>query len=275
MVAAGPPADLIRGFATPYPYAVICDMLGVPMCDLDGLLPWVSAMMSAGAFSADEVAAAHQGMHQYFSDAIEQRRADGLRGHDLLTALLSAPAGSRLSDEEIAVFGLGLMMAGGETTSNFLACCIVELLQQPALMATLTHDPGLIPSAVDEFLRWIWFGGTGGQPHVVLADVRLGTVALGRGQVVIPLVEAANRDPSAFPDVDEFKPDRSPNPHVGLGHGRHLCLGAAHARVELEIALAALLRRFDGLSLATDELKWRDKMFMRGVWELPVSWRTR
>jgi cytochrome P450 len=272
MEADGPPADLLARFATPFPYAVICDMLGVPAADLGLLLPWVSAMMSAGHHPAGEVKAAHEGMRGYFAGKVAARRA--LPGADLLTSLLD---GCGLSQDEIVVFGFGLLMAGGETTSNLLAACVLELLSRPALAGRLRADPSLIPSAVEEFLRWAWFAGTGGRPHVVLAEVELAGTPLSRGDVVVPLTDAANRDPAAFTRVDEFDPSRSPNPHLAFGHGRHMCLGASHARAELQVALAALLRRFDVLEPAVDpaRLAWRDHMFVRGVWQLPVTWKSK
>ncbi|WP_433478605.1 cytochrome P450 [Spirillospora sp. CA-142024] len=269
MEADGPPADVIARFATPFPYAVICDMLGVPAGDLGRLLPWVGAMMSAGHHPAAEVKAAHEGMHGYFAGKVAARRA--LPGADLLSALLD---GSGLAEEEIIVFGAGLLMAGGETTSNLLAACVLELVSRPGLAARLRADPSLVPSAVEEFLRWVWFAGTGGRPHVVLADAELAGASLSRGDVVIPLTDAANRDPTTFPQADEFDPARSPNPHLGFGHGRHMCLGAPHARAELQIAITALLHRFGDLSLAVDpaQLAWRERMFIRGLWRLPVTW---
>ncbi|TDC75536.1 cytochrome P450 [Actinomadura sp. 7K507] len=269
MESAGPPADLIARFATPFPYAVICDVLGVPSGDLGLLLPWVSAMMSAGRYPAGEVEAAREGMHAYFADRLAERRARP--GTDLLTGLVTS---SGLSDDEIIVFGYGLLTAGGETTSNLLAASVLELVSRPGFAARLRADPSLIPAAVEECLRWVWFAGTGGRPHVLLADVELAGTTLARGEVVIPLTDAANRDPAAFPGADEFDPGRSPNPHAGFGHGRHMCLGAAHARAELQIAIAALLRRFGDLAPAAgpDGLEWRDRMFVRGVWRLPVTW---
>ncbi|SPT63572.1 cytochrome P450 [Actinomadura madurae] len=272
MEADGPPADLIARFATPFPYAVICDVLSVPTADLGLLLPWVSAMMSAGHHTGGEVRAAHEGMRGYFAGKVAARRA--LPGDDLLTALVD---GWALSQDEIVVFGYGLLMAGGETTSNFLAACVLDLITRPGLAARLRADPSLIPAAVEEYLRWVWFAGTGGHPHVLLAGAELAGTPLARGDVVVPLTDAANRDPAAFPGVDAFDPGRSPNPHLGFGHGRHRCLGAPHARAELQIAVAALLRRFDDLALAVDpaRLAWRDHMFVRGVWHLPVTWSRR
>ncbi|MER5866257.1 cytochrome P450 [Kitasatospora sp. NPDC002040] len=275
----GQPADLIAEFTTPFPYRVICDLLGVPVADLDGLLPRVTVMMSAGRFAADEVEAAHEAMYAYFFEQVAQRRRaieTGAPGDDLLTSLLTAPEEGRLSDEEIVVFGFGLLMAGGETTASHLAMCVLQVLRTPGLADSLRRDPSRIPTVVEELLRWVWFAGTGGQPHVTLEPVELAGTVIEAGQVVIPLTDAANRDEHAFTDPDEFRPDRTPNPHLGFGHGRHLCLGVAHARVELQEGLAAILRRLDRLEIAVDEteLDWRTRMFMRGVWTLPVRWRT-
>ena len=271
---AGPPAELIADFGIPFAYGVICDMLGVPIEDVDRMLPWVSALMSAGRASAAASAAAQQDMHAYFDDQVATRRhaiADGHPADDLLTELLRA---GELADEEIIIFGSGLLMAGGETTSNFLTSCAQQILSQPGLAESLSADPKGIPAAVDECLRWIWFMGTGGHPHVATEDLELAGTRIARGQVVVPLTDAANRDSDAFTDADEFHPARATNPHVAFGYGRHMCLGAPHARVETEIAIAALLRRLNGLRIAVepDDLSWRDGMFIRGVWSLPITW---
>ncbi|WP_433553443.1 cytochrome P450 [Micromonospora zamorensis] len=280
--AADVPVDLVAEFTTPLAYRVTCDLLGIPFGDLDRLLPLVTIMMSAGRFPPDEVAAAQQTMYGYVRDRLAERRpvfatAVAADGADLLTALLAARSQDRLSTEEITVFASGLLMAGGETTASHLAMCILALLRRPELTAALRREPSLIPAAVEELLRWVWFVGTGGQPHVVMQDVELAGRVLAAGQVVIPLTDAGNRDRYAFPDTDQFRPDRAPNAHLGFGHGRHLCLGASHARVELQEGLAAVLRRLHGLELAVPEsaLQWRDQMFIRGVWALPVRWSGR
>jgi cytochrome P450 len=107
-----------------------------------------------------------------------------------------------------------------------------------------------------------------------MEDLELAGSRLPRGQVVVPLTDAANRDPAAFADADEFCPARGANPHLGFGYGRHMCLGAAHARAEAEICIRALLRRLNGLRIAVEpeQLAWRDGMFIRGVWSLPITW---
>jgi cytochrome P450 len=278
--AAGRPVDLIAEFTTPFPYRVICGMLGVPHADLARLLPSVAPMMSfGGRFPAEEVSAGHAVMYDYFFKQLALRRAAieaGTPGEDILTSLLTAPPESRLTDEEIVVLGFGLLMAGGDTTASHLAMGVLQVLRTPGLADSLRRDPSAIPAAVEELLRWVWFAGTGGQPHVTLREVELAGTVLAPGQVVIPLTDAGNRDRHVFTDADEFRADRTPNPHLGFGHGRHLCLGAPHARVELQEGLAAVLRRLDRLELALDEqeLDWRGQMFLRGVWKLPMRWRT-
>jgi cytochrome P450 len=271
---AGPGVDVIAGFTMPFSYGLICDMLGVPVEDVDRLLPWVSAMSSSGWYPADEVAAAHESLYQYFGGHLADRRRAieaGTPGSDIFTALLVA---GELSEEEITYLGFAVLTAGTESTTSFIASCILEILSRPGLAGRLRSDPSLIPATVDECLRWVWLGGVGGRAHVVMEEVELAGTRLSPGQVVIPFVVAANRDLEVFEDADEFCPERAPNPHMGFGHGRHMCLGAPHARLEAEVGVAALLRRLPNLAVAVspEEFAWRDKMFIRGVWSLPITW---
>ncbi|MEV8515166.1 cytochrome P450 [Dactylosporangium sp. NPDC051484] len=258
--------DLVAAYLRPLPYLVVARIIGVPDGDVEQLCAWTDAMMSAGHFPAEEVTAATTAMHAYFRDRLGT--GDGLLG--------TLPAAQDpLSDQEIVVMASGLVMAGGDATASHLSSCVYHLLHDDELRRTLVARPDLIPAAVEELLRWVWFAGTGGQPHVLLADAELAGVPLKAGQVVIPLVDAANRDPAVFTDPDTFSLDRPANPHLGFGHGRHMCLGAPHARVELRTAIGALLRRFPDLAPAPDldGPAWRDRMFLRGLWRLPVYLR--
>jgi cytochrome P450 len=268
LVKAGPPAELVEAYTAPLAFRVICRIVGVPETDIALFRPWATVLMSAGRFGPEEVASAGQRMQTYVGDLVR-----GWTGgtDNLLTALLNAP--EPLSEKEIVHMVVGLILAGGDTTANHAAMCALHLLRDNDLANRLRERPDEIPAAVEELLRWVWFLPTGGQPHVVLEDVELSGVALRRGDVTVPLTDAANRDPAAIPEADRFDPCRTSNLHLGFGYGRHLCLGAPHARVELQVALGALLRRLPELRLAERPgARWRDGMFLRGLWSLPVTW---
>ncbi|GAB3853899.1 cytochrome P450 [Dactylosporangium cerinum] len=259
-VAAKPgPVDLVATYLRPLPYLVVGRILGTPDGDVDQLAAWTDVMMSAGRCEPDEVTAATAAMHGYFRDRL---------GTGFLATLAAT-----LSEQETVVMAAGLVMAGGDATASHLSSCVHHLLHDDELRRTLIARPDLIPAAVEELLRWVWFAGTGGQPHVLLADAELAGVPLPAGQVVIPLTDAANRDPAVFADPAGFRLDRPANPHLGFGHGRHMCVGAPHARVELRTAIGALLRRFPDLRAASGPAAWRDRMFLRGLWRLPVHLR--
>ncbi|MEU1736388.1 cytochrome P450 [Streptosporangium sp. NPDC020145] len=271
------PVDLVDGFTVPLALRVITEMLGVPWADRTMLRPLVDRMMSAGRFAPEEVAEAHAESRRYFTALVAARGeeiAAGRPGPDLLTELLTAPEEERLSVEEIVVFGAGLLMAGYETTGNQLAMCVLTVLQDPALAARLRAEPDALAPAVEEMLRWNALGSTGGAPHVATEDVRLGETLVRAGQVVVPLIDAANRDPGMFAEPGRFDPAREVNPHLAFGHGRHFCPGAHLARAEIHVGLGALLERLPGLTLAVpaEELVWRRGMFIRGLRELPVRW---
>ncbi len=154
------------------------------------------------------------------------------------------------------MLAMGLLMSGAETTASHLALSLIEVLQRPGLVDSLRRHPEQIPSAVEELLRWVWFGGTiggtAGRAHVATADVKLHDRLISKGEIVVPILDVANRDPDVFPDADEFCPQRSPNPHLGFGHGRHRCIGMAFARLELQVGLQTVLSRLSGLALVTD-----------------------
>jgi len=269
---AAQPVDLVATFAVPFTMRVITQMLGIPPQDETFLRPLVDRMMSAGRFDADEVAAAHEEAARYFGRLVAARAADP-GGSDLLTDLLHAPQRG-LSQEEVVVFGYGLLMAGYETTSNQLAMCALMVLEDPEWAESLHREPQTVPTAVEEMLRWSALISTGGAPHIALDDVQVGDTLVRAGQVVVPLTDAANRDATVFDEPGCFAPDRPDNPHLAFGHGRHFCLGAHLARAELQVGLSALLHRFEGLRLAVpaDELTWRRGMFIRGPRALPVRW---
>jgi cytochrome P450 len=229
-------------------------------------------MMSTTAFSKAEVNSAHQFMYRFFEELLN-RRADA--DHGLLGELASAARErGEITCAEAVHLAYGLLIAGYETTSNQLGMCVLVLLQNPALATRLRTRPALLPGAIEEMLRWTSLNATGGVPHTALCPVKIGETLIDAGQVVVPATDGANRDPDTFRCPDQLRLDRIRNPHLSFGHGRHLCPGAALARMELEVALSTLLARLPGLALDAPEelLRWRTGMYVRGVWNLPVRW---
>ncbi|NUR57739.1 MAG: cytochrome P450 [Catenulispora sp.] len=271
------PADLVEEFTVPFALRTATEQLGLPYDDAVKLRPAMAVMMSFGSHTSEEVAAAHAEVHEYFEDLVARRLYEAAAGHpndDLLTRLLLGRGAGRLSHEEVAVFGSGLLMAGFDTTSRQLAMAVLMVLRDPALTARLREQPAALAPALEEILRWSSLIATGGAPHVALEDVRLGDVLVPAGEVVVPLAAAANQDASVFTDPDRFDPGREDNPHIAFGHGRHYCLGAPMARLQLEVGMTALLAEFAILRLAVpeDHVQWTTGQFIRGPLALPVRW---
>jgi cytochrome P450 len=277
LLAAGPPADIYARFCHPFPNLVHMDLLGLDTADLPYLCPRMAVAWSSGRYCPDEVTRAALDLREYFERQVIRSRRGAAAG-GLIDALVHDESNNRLTDAEIVMLIMGVLMSGAETTSSHLALGLIEVLQRPGLSDSLRRNRGEIPSAVEELLRWVWFGGTaggtGGRAHVAMADVKLHDRLIVKGEVVIPVIDAANRDPDVFAEADTFCPQRNPNPHLGFGHGRHRCVGMAFARIELQVGLQGVLSRLDGLALGTEsEIDWRTQMFTRGVWSLPVTWR--
>jgi cytochrome P450 len=273
LIAAGPPADIYARFCHPFPNLVHMNLLGLDTADLLYLAPRMTVAWSSGHYHDDEVTKATLDLREYFESQVSRLRRGASPG-GLIDALVHDDSASRLTDAEIAALSMGLLISGAETTGCHLAMGLIEVLQRPGLTDALRKDPRQIPSVVEELLRWVWFFGTTGRAHVAVAGVDLHDRLVSKGEVVVPVVDVANRDPDVFPDADEFCPHRSPNPHLGFGHGPHRCVGMPYARIELQVGLRVVLSRLDGLSrLADSELDWRTNMFTRGLWSLPVTWR--
>jgi cytochrome P450 len=271
------PADLVEEFTVPFALYTSTHQLGLPYDDAMTLRPAMAVMMSFGRHTPEEVAAAHAEMHGCFEALVVRRLAEidaGRPDDDLLTRLLTGQAADRLSHEEVAVFGSGLLMAGFDTTSRQLAMAVLMVLRDPALATRLRADPQALPLALEETLRFSSLVATGGAAHVALEDVQLGDVLVPAGEVVVPLAAAANQDATVFADPERFDPEREDNPHIAFGHGRHYCLGAPLARLQLELGMSALLEAFPLLRLAVpeDEVRWTAGRFVRGPVALPVRW---
>src|SRR5262249_45338563 len=237
--------DLIEEFAYPIPVNVICEMLGVPIEDHERFKGW-SLDIARGLDSIwlppdSEIprrsAAARHAISDYFRELIGQRRATP-RG-DLFSALIAAEeAGDKLNEEELLATCILLLIAGHETTVNLIGNGVLALLRHPAELRRLRETPGLITSAVEELLRYD--GPVQRTARVAGAEATIGGRTIAKGDLVMPFIGAADRDPAQFPDPDRLDLSRSENRHIAFGWGIHFCLGAPLARVEGQIAIDAL-----------------------------------
>jgi cytochrome P450 len=272
MLAEGPPADLVDGFALPLPVTVICELLGVPFEDRGDFRGWSDAFLSTTKFTPDEVRTAHTSMREYMAGLIAQRRETP--HEDLLGALVAArDEDDRLSEEELLSLAETLLVAGHETTASQIPNFVYVLLTHPEQLALLRAEPGLIPKAVEELMRYVPLGIGAGIARYALEDVELGGVTVKAGEPVLPALASANRDDSVYTDPGELDLLRAEATHIGFGHGAHHCLGAPLARMELQVALETVLRRLPGLRLADEDgIGWKAGLSTRGPLRLPVLW---
>ncbi|WP_406180231.1 cytochrome P450 [Streptomyces sp. NBC_01006] len=264
MERQGSEVDLVQAFAQPIPALVICELLGVPYADRKTFHDFTVALMSMEA-SMEERFAAMAGLQEYMTQLVRTKRTAPT--DDLLGDLTE----SDLTEEELAGLGGFLLGAGLDTTANMLAHGTFALLGHPDQLAALRADPGLADSAVEELMRYLSVAHT--MVRVALEDVELEGQVIKAGESVTLSVEAANRDPLRFADPDALDVRRKAIGQLGFGHGIHQCLGAQLARVEMRVALPALLARFPRLRLAVpaEDVPLRTGMNIYGVHRLPVT----
>lgn len=270
---AGGSMDVVRHVAYPLPVVVIAEMLGVPAEDRARFKRWASEGLSGivGRFASPEqrerASRSGRELDAYFRETIARRRHDP--GEDLISRLIAArDEGQALSDEEVFDNCTLLITAGHETTTGLIAGGLLALLRRPDQLARLHDDPSLLPTAVEELLRF--------EPPVQAVtrrareDVDLDGRVVEAGQVVYAVIGAANRDSRRFEAPDELDVGRRDNPHLDFGDGIHFCLGAPLARAEAQIAIGSLLRRFPALRLA-GEPEWGGNFIVRGLTRLPLE----
>ncbi|HWR46400.1 MAG TPA: cytochrome P450 [Pseudonocardiaceae bacterium] len=273
-VAAGPAMELIGALAYPLPITVICELIGIPPSDRYRVSTWSRQLVNQTAAAptpdaCQRIEQAADEFEEYLRDLIGKRRAEP--ADDILSALVAvADSGARLTENELLSTCYLLLVAGHETTVNLIGNGTLALLRHPDQLRRLQQDPTLIRSAVEELLRYDSSVQT--VTRIVVGQVEVGGQTLGDGEVVFPLLAAANRDPDRFPDPDRLDLGRANNWHLSFGNGPHFCLGTPLARLEGEVAIGALVRRLPALRLDTDTIEWRPKPALRGLERLPVAY---
>ncbi|CAM3691784.1 cytochrome P450 [Kibdelosporangium persicum] len=273
MAEQGPPADLIAGLAQPLPITVICEMLGVPHQDHLLFREWTDVMLSVSAHSSEEVTAAAAKLRRYLGELIADRQR--APADDLLTTLIKARDESdSLSTEELLAFGETLLMAGYHATTSEIAHAALTLCERPETIRRLHRHRDELPAAVEELLRYSQAGGGVGPIRIAVADMEIGGTTIRAGDAVLPCINSANRDETVFSNAEDLELTRSQNPHLAFGHGIHHCIGAQLGRVELTVALDALLERLGQFTLAVppDELEWKAGRAFTRPETLPLRW---
>jgi cytochrome P450 len=266
--------DVIGDLGAPLPAIVTTEMLGVPSDDWEKLKAWstdFAEMLGNFQHNPGRIARVLQSVEEmtaYFREAVRQQAETPTEG--LVNALANAEVdGDRFSEDEVVANIIVTMVGGLETTTNLIGNGLLSLLRNPQELERLRSDPALIPSAVEELLRY----ESPSQHTARLApeDVEIGGRLIRKRQAVIAVMGAANRDPSRFAVPDRLDLGRQDNRHVAFGWAGHFCFGAPLARIEGQIAFGALLRRLPELSLEPEPLVWRENLGLRGLKALPVA----
>jgi len=272
MTAQGPPADLVAGFALPLPVTVICELLGVPLEDRARFRHWSDAMLSTTRFTPAEIDRCVEELSAYMAGLVAERRERPQ--DDLLGVMVAArDEQDRLSEDELVAMGVGVLVAGHETTASQIPNFVYTLLEHPDQLACLRADPDLVPQAVEELMRFVPLGSAS-IARYALEDVQLSGGVVRAGEPVVASNASANRDATVFTCPEELDVTRQEASHVGFGHGPHHCLGAQLARMELQVALRTLLRRLPGLRLAGtgEDLVWKSGSGVKGLEKMLVTW---
>ncbi len=265
----GAPGDLIAGYTELFPLLVVCESVGIPYEDRDYYLPMADAALGA-LLTVEEARRVTPLLRDYVRSLIVQRRR--APADDILGDLVRRCDRGELDEESVLSFGLSMLVAGYRTTTMFLSDAVLALLADPDQYVRLRDDRGLLPGAVEEFLRYVpAMNGV-----VVLQateDFELGGQTIRAGDAVLPALASANRDETVFDEPERLDVCRRPNPHIAFGRGPHNCIGAHLARAELTVGLETLLDRFPHLRLAEGHSPtWDDASPSKSPLTLPVSW---
>jgi cytochrome P450 len=266
--AADGEVEVVDALSVPLPVTVIAELLGIPPEERERFKRWSDAVI---ATESNQYAADVEEMEAYFAEVVAQRKANPAA--DLFSGLVAAEVdGARMDEREIISFATLLLVAGNETTTNLLSNMLNILAFRPDLWARLREDPGLLEPVIEETLRI-------DSPvqllqRTAVADFELNGTLIREGQQLQVAYGAANRDPKAFPQPDEFRTDRELSRHIAFGYGIHFCLGAPLARMEARLALNALLDRYASLEPGDEKgERQRDSFIVRGFKSLPLRLR--
>ncbi|MFJ7417496.1 cytochrome P450 [Streptomyces uncialis] len=270
MEAQGSPADLVEHLHAPMPLAVVCDLLGVPRAERDGLLGWGDIILSMTTPKAGNEAKAH--VREFIVSLLRSRR--GQASDDLAGALAEALDAGDITEDEAVSLATAILVSGAHAVRYNTANMVFMLLTQPELTARLRREPEILPQAVDELIRHIPHRNGVGLPRIATEDAEVGGVLIRAGEAVYASYLAANRDPEVFEDPDTVDFDRQGTAHLSFGHGPHHCMGAMLSRMESEVMISTLLARYPKLRLAGDpqDTPFQSKGFIRGPKTLVVTW---
>ncbi len=261
------PVDLIETLALPLPIMVVCELLGVPYEDRERFRAWIHAVADVTDRPASEQALGE--LFHYGRELVARKhRVPG----DDITSRLCATEG--VSDDEVALLAMALLFAGFETTSVHIGLGVLLLLTNRDQWDRLVSEPALVTTAIDELIRATPGPAGGDIPRYAREDIRVGTVTIRAGDLVLLDNGAANHDPAAFPEPDRLDISRHAGGHLSFGHGRHYCIGAPLAKVELEAVFTGLATRFPEIRLAVpvENLRIRHNTQTGGLLDLPVTW---
>lgn len=247
----------------------------MPFEDRADFRVWSDAFLSTNRLSAEQVTDYIDRMMDYIAGLIAQRRAEP--ADDLITGLIAArDEQDKLTEDEMVRLAAGILVAGHETTASQIPNFLYVLLTHPEQLQRLRADLDLIPSAVEELLRFVPLGVGAGFARYATEDVELGGVLVRAGEPVLSSVGSANRDEAVFDDPGALDLARAEASHVGFGHGPHHCLGAQLARMELQVALRTLLNRLPGMDFPNSpeqDVDWKTGLLVRGPRRMMVSWQ--
>jgi cytochrome P450 len=270
--------DFVEAVAAIVPLAVIAEMLGIPRADWQRLFELSNTLLGAadpeyqhGATLAETAARARQEFFEYFQALSHARRREPR--DDFISALATATIdGAPLPEWELLSYYVLLLVAGNETTRNATSGGLLALIENPDELAKLRRDPGLVPSAVEEIVRWV-------SPVIqfcrtALEDVEIGGTTIAKDEACAIFYPSANRDEDVFPDPFAFRVDRTPNEHYGFGIGVHFCLGANLARLELQEIFHRLVARLEHVEPA-GPVERMHSSFVGGIKRMPLRWKLR